>query len=148
MPDQLDPLRQVAVDTPAGDTGGGNWGDELGVERKIAHRLGPCIGDHNADRAQVAQEGVGVAGLTHYKLTRSVVESAILYPIVSIDSISIYLSKGGVWGGEASQRTPFARRCAGGKAARTAAGEANVLLEGRWPSKPPIYRCKQCVDYS
>ncbi|MEO7912402.1 MAG: hypothetical protein ABIV47_22375, partial [Roseiflexaceae bacterium] len=58
------------------------------------------------------------------------------------------LPKRGLWGGEASPRSPFAGHNAGGVAASVVASEQRILLEGRWPSKPPQYVCNQCVDYS
>jgi hypothetical protein len=47
-----------------------------------------------------------------------------------IDSISIYLIKGGVWGGKASPRSWFAGGNAGGNAARIAASESNDSFGG------------------
>src|SRR6476619_5096297 len=47
-----------------------------------------------------------------------------------IDSISIYPTKRGVWGGEASPRSPFARRSAGGAAARATASEPEGSFGG------------------
>ena len=58
VPDQVDPLRQVAVDAPACDAGGGYRRGELCVECEIAHRLSPRIGDHTADRTQMPQQRV------------------------------------------------------------------------------------------
>src|SRR5215213_9522009 len=62
LPDQVDPLHQVAVDAPACDAGSRNWCNKLSVKREIADCLGPGIGNHDADRAEMTQQGVGIRG--------------------------------------------------------------------------------------
>src|SRR5215211_6419670 len=49
---------------------------------------------------------------------------------MTLDFISIYFLKRGVWGGEASPRSPFARRNTGGYAARVAASEQESSFGG------------------
>src|SRR5258706_1860563 len=66
----------------------------------------------------------------------------------SIVSISMYPAPGGVWGGFASPRSPFACRSAGGAAARTAAREPKGSFGGPLALQTSPIRMRTGVDDS